>query len=189
MKRRKGNPPLSKKPWTICICPECQKPEKRFQVLSLIACLTLTFLFLSVSASVPFIAGAQNSGSETPAPAAVNPPAGNTLSEEERLKALQADIDKKITTYNDILTRLEELLSKVPEAEAARLKTLVKAYDAMSTEDAARNLSEIDEDLAVKILLKMNSRKAGAAMGQMEVKKAASLTEKMSTITKFLPVK
>jgi flagellar motility protein MotE (MotC chaperone) len=135
--------------------------------------------------TAPVIVRAQTPGGETPAASS----GGNTLSEEERLKALQADIDKKIATYNDILTRLEELLSKVPEAEAARLKTLVKAYDSMSAEDAARNLSEIDEDLAVKILLKMNSRKAGAAMGQMEVKKAASLTEKMSTITKFLPVK
>lgn len=132
---------------------------------------------------------AQSPGGDTSAAPLCPPSSGNASGEEERLRALQADIDKKIVRYNDILTRLEELLSKVPEAEAARLKSIVKAYDSMSAEDASKNLSEIDEDLAVKILLKMNSRKAGAALGQMDVKKAASLTEKMSTISKFLPVK
>ncbi|MBF0537684.1 MAG: hypothetical protein HQL03_05440 [Nitrospirae bacterium] len=105
---------------------------------------------------------------------------------EERLQALKADVDRRIDKYEKLLSQIEEALNKVKDADVERMKKLVKAYEAMEPEEASAQLTELDEDLAVTILLKMNSRKAGAALGLIEPQKAAALSKKMSkTVNNF----
>ncbi|MCI4626586.1 MAG: hypothetical protein L3V56_11575 [Candidatus Magnetoovum sp. WYHC-5] len=108
--------------------------------------------------------------------------------QEERLKELQADIDKKVEKYQGILSQIEGLVSGFKEMNAVRMKSVVKDYEAMGAEDAAQKLSGLDEQLAANILLKMNPRKAGKALARMGTKKAVSITEKMSDMTKNFPV-
>ncbi|MBF0343147.1 MAG: hypothetical protein HQL06_02855 [Nitrospirae bacterium] len=99
---------------------------------------------------------------------------------EERLQALKADIDKRIERYEKLLSQVEEALNKVKDSDAERIKKLVKTYEAMPSEEASVQLSALEEDLAVTILIRMNNKKAGAALAQIEPQKAAVLSKKMS---------
>ncbi|WP_156033112.1 MotE family protein [Candidatus Magnetobacterium casense] len=105
---------------------------------------------------------------------------------EERLQALKADIDTRIEKYEKLLSQLEEALNKIKDLNTEKIKKLVQTYEAMPPEEAAVQLSEMEEELAVTILSKMKSKKAGAALALIEPQKAAVLSKKMSrTVNNF----
>jgi flagellar motility protein MotE (MotC chaperone) len=69
------------------------------------------------------------------------------------------------------------------------MNNIVKTYELMPPENAAKDLEATDEDLAASILLKMKNRRASAVLAAIDPKKAAVLTEKMSKTLKNLPLK
>jgi flagellar motility protein MotE (MotC chaperone) len=102
--------------------------------------------------------------------------------EEERLNILKKDVEDKIEKYTKLLTQLENTLKKTEQVKDERMGHIVKAYDAMSPEEAAARLNALDEGMAVKIMRMMKSKKAGAIMAIMEPKKAALLTKQMAEV-------
>ncbi|MGD1076244.1 MAG: hypothetical protein ABR903_09260 [Thermodesulfovibrionales bacterium] len=102
--------------------------------------------------------------------------------EEERLNILKKEVEDKIEKYTKLLTQLENTLKKTEQVKDERMGHVVKAYDAMSAEEAAARLAALDEDMAVKIMRMMKSKKAGAIMALMEPKKAALLTKQMAEV-------
>lgn len=109
--------------------------------------------------------------------------------EEERLNAIRKDVDERIGKYTLLLNQIDEALKKIEQIRDERLDHVVKAYEAMSAEDAAARLSALDESMAVKIMLRMKGKKAGAVIGLMEPRKAASITEKMAKVVKNFPAR
>ncbi|QWR77771.1 MotE family protein [Candidatus Magnetomonas plexicatena] len=109
--------------------------------------------------------------------------------EAARLDALKTDIDDKMAKYQAILKQIDDALQKLKQPDDERFKRVVKDYEAMPTEEAGARISALDEDTAANLLLKMNPKKAGAAMAQIEPRKVASLTEKMTSIKKSFPLK
>lgn len=106
---------------------------------------------------------------------------------EERLKALQRDIEERMAKYEKLLDRLETALKKLEHSQEEKIDSVVKAYEVMPPGEAADRLSELPEELAIRILRKMKPKKAGPIMASMDVKKVASLTERMTTIEKIFP--
>ena len=102
--------------------------------------------------------------------------------EEQRLKIIQEDIDKKIEKYNKILSQIENFLNKINDINDERIKKVAKTYETMSPEDAAEKLSALDEEMAVDILSKMRSKKAGAVIAMMDTNKAVLITESLANI-------
>lgn len=107
--------------------------------------------------------------------------------EEEQIKSLKKDIDEKIAKYSKLLSQIEEALKTLEAARNERIEHVVKAYESMSADEAAVRLAALDETLAVKIMMQMKSKKAGAVMASMEPGKAAVLTEGITRITKKFP--
>ncbi len=111
--------------------------------------------------------------------------------DEERLTALQSDVDEKIKKYSSLLTQIDEILTELKRVkdkkELERLMKVVKSYEKMPFEEAAERLSALDEYIAVDILLNMSTRKAGPIIGLMETGKAVSLTRKMTKAVKKIP--
>lgn len=104
--------------------------------------------------------------------------------ETARLKALKQEINDDIAKYSKLLKEINDSLNKA-EAEAnKRLKHVAKAYEAMQPVDAASRLSGLDNKTAVKILLKMKSKKAGLVIGMMEPRKATQLTKDIAKMSK-----
>jgi flagellar motility protein MotE (MotC chaperone) len=109
--------------------------------------------------------------------------------EAEKLKALKAELEKRILKYEQILARLDVVLTETDQKRQERVQRIVKAYEAMPSEEAAAKLSQLDDELAVAVLLKMKSKKAGSALAAMESSKAADLTSKMSKMQKNFPAR
>lgn len=97
------------------------------------------------------------------------------------LQALQADIDARMAAleakraeYEDWLKRREEFLAR---AEGG----VVKIYSSMRPDAAAERLSEVNINLAAAILMKLDARKAGVILNEMDKKAAATLTGIMAS--------
>jgi flagellar motility protein MotE (MotC chaperone) len=92
------------------------------------------------------------------------------------LKKLQADLDERIqrleakrAEYEQWMKRREEFLKKAED-------NVVKIYAAMKPDEAATKLAELNGGLAAGILMKLESRKAGVILNEMNAKSAAKLT-------------
>jgi len=104
--------------------------------------------------------------------------------ETERLKTIKQEVEEGIAKYNVILKQIDTSLVKAEEIGNKRLKHVAKAYEAMQPENAASRLSGLEASIAVQILLKMNSKKAGLVIGMMDTTKATMLTKDLAKIKK-----
>jgi flagellar motility protein MotE (MotC chaperone) len=104
--------------------------------------------------------------------------------ETERLKILKKEVEEDIVEYTKLLKQIEKSLTQAQEIGNQRLRHVSKAYEAMQPEDAALRLSGLDNETAVQILLKMNSKKAGLVIGMMESEKATKLTKVIAKLKK-----
>jgi flagellar motility protein MotE (MotC chaperone) len=104
--------------------------------------------------------------------------------ETERLRTLKREVEEDILKYTALLKKIEASLKQAEEIGNKRLKHIAKAYEAMPPEDAASRLSGLDNETAVQILLKMNSKKAGLVIGMMNPAKATRLTKSIAKLQK-----
>lgn len=102
--------------------------------------------------------------------------------ETERLKTLKKDVEDDIAKYTLLLEQIEKSLKQAEEIGNKRLRHVSKAYEAMPPEDAASRISGLDNETAVQILLKMESKKAGLVIGMMEARKATLLTKEIAKL-------
>lgn len=109
--------------------------------------------------------------------------------EEERIRNIEKEVEAKIQKFNQLLAQIEEGLKKLDEFRSERIGHLVKTFEAMPPEEAAVRLSSIEKSLAIQIIFKMNNKKAGAILAQVEPKKVAEFTEGLSRIEKKIPPK
>ena len=104
--------------------------------------------------------------------------------ETERLRTIKKEVEEGIVKYNDILKQIDKSLIKAAEIGNKRLKHVAKAYEAMQPEDAASRLTGLEASIAVQILLKMNSKKAGLVIGMMDTTRATLLTKDLTKLKK-----
>jgi len=109
--------------------------------------------------------------------------------EEQRLKIIREDIDKKIAKYNKILNQIEDILNKINDANNERIKKIAKTYETMPSEDAVEKLSALNEKIAINILSEMKSKKAASIIAMMDTKKAVLITESLTNIGKQFSLK
>jgi flagellar motility protein MotE (MotC chaperone) len=102
----------------------------------------------------------------------------------EELQQLQQEVDKRIklleekrTEYEAWLKRREDFLARVEDG-------VVKIYSGMRPDAAAERLAEMDATLAAGILMKIEPRKAGVILNEMERKAAAMLTGVMASASR-----
>lgn len=104
--------------------------------------------------------------------------------ETERLRTLKKEVNEDIEKYTNLLKQINKSLKAAEDLGNKRLKHIAKAYEAMSPENAALRLAGLDDKIAVQILLKMNSKKAGLVIGMMEANKATVLTKQIAKLKK-----
>jgi len=100
--------------------------------------------------------------------------------EEERLKMLQEAVKKSIDQYSilreEVRRQLEEQKKRGNKPD---IKVIVKMYESMQPDEAARRLAKMNTMNAIAILSRMNSRIAGKVLGAISPDRAALLSEKM----------
>ena len=104
--------------------------------------------------------------------------------ETERLMTLKLEVEDSITKDSELLRQIDNSLIRAEEIGNKRLKHVAKAYEAMQPEDAASRLTGLEASIAVQILLKMNSKKAGLVIGMMDTTKATLLTKDLARLKK-----
>lgn len=99
---------------------------------------------------------------------------------EENLKSVRRDIEERLQALSLLKIEVEGMVDKQEAENDANITKLAKVYESAPPEQAGALLSTIDTDIAAKILLKMNSRKAGAVWGFVDPKKAALISQKLA---------
>lgn len=99
----------------------------------------------------------------------------------KELQALQADIDKRIDALEKKRAEYESWLKRRETFLAQAQDSVVKIYAGMKPDAAAERLAELRVELAAGILMKLDSRKAGVILNEMEKKAAATLTGVMAS--------
>jgi hypothetical protein len=99
--------------------------------------------------------------------------------EEERLNILKGDIQKEIEQYKKLKKDIDDAQKSLEEKNQEKLVKVVKMFEAMPAEEAARRMEKLDEDIAVSILASLKPKAAGKILAQMESEKAAALSQKI----------
>jgi flagellar motility protein MotE (MotC chaperone) len=149
------------------------------------------YLPVAVLCLVLFLAAAMNTArSEQQDPPAKQPvqPVRKSL-EEERLNILRSDIEKEIETFRKLKREADDSQKVIDEKGREKLLKLVKMFEAMPAEDAAKKLEKLDEDTLVMILVTLKPKTAGKILAQMDSERVASLSKKILSRGKTLPEK
>ena len=102
----------------------------------------------------------------------------NTSIEEERLKILNSDLLARIDQLKKLKTEIEEVIKTPDTKKKEQLVKIVKMYESMPSEDAAKAIGKLDDDTAVQILTSLKARSAGQILGQMDPDRVAALSKK-----------
>ncbi len=104
--------------------------------------------------------------------------ASGTSLEEERLKIMKADLQAQIDELKKLKQELAEQQKGMEGKRQEQLSRVVKMYEAMPPEEAARAIEKLDDDTAVKILTTLKPRTAGKVLAQIDAARAAALSKK-----------
>ncbi len=95
---------------------------------------------------------------------------------EKMLSAAEKQIDVKLSELKQLEQKLEALVSKRNELEESQLSSLVKTYESMKPEDAARIFNRLERGILVDVAHRMKPAKIGAVLAAMEPARAQDLT-------------
>lgn len=99
---------------------------------------------------------------------------------EAVMKAAEAEIDQKYRELTELRKQLQGLLNQQSEAEAERLKSLVRIYEGMKPADAARIFNTLDLSILLDVLTRMAERKSAPILAAMEADRARTITLMMA---------
>ncbi|SDQ92589.1 MotE family protein [Pseudovibrio sp. Tun.PSC04-5.I4] len=95
---------------------------------------------------------------------------------EQQMKAKIAELDVKISELRSWVKRRDDILRR---AEGH----VVDIYANMRPDAAALQLTALDDETAISILLQMKARKASSVLAELEAERAAYLTDLMAEFT------
>lgn len=97
----------------------------------------------------------------------------------EELKTLQQDIDARMKQLEDKRAEYESWMNRREKFIEQATENVVKIYAGMKADAAAERLAQLDASLAAAILLKLEPRRSGVILNEMDSKAAATLTSIM----------
>jgi len=95
---------------------------------------------------------------------------------EAELRAIQQEINKKITKLTRLRNEIRAELGKKRTAEAQKYKHLIKIYSAMKPQNAAGLIEKLDKKLAIQLLSKMKGEDVGKILSYVDIEKAAIIS-------------
>lgn len=104
----------------------------------------------------------------------------NIQVKEAALEATEQRINDKIEQIESMRKAVSELLSQYNTQEEAKLKSLVKIYENMKPDDAARIFDEVEMPILLLVIDKMAEKKAAPILARMDAKKAKQVTVELA---------
>ena len=96
------------------------------------------------------------------------------------LRELEQDLDQKIQTQEELRLQAVAVIEPGEKERQGKLATLIKFYQAMKPQSAARLLEKLPTPLAANVLSSMKSRGAGKILNVMNTDKAVRISKLMA---------
>ena len=100
---------------------------------------------------------------------------------EDRLNKLEREVEQKVKDLLVIQKQILALQNEKQEAVNTRVRGLAKIYGTMKPKEAAKLMENLDDKLVMGIIGTMTPDQAAAVLALMEVKKAAKISEALSS--------
>lgn len=101
---------------------------------------------------------------------------------EMQLKTLEAEVDKKLAAMRSLRDELVKLLDRKADAENERVGELSRIYEKMNPQKAAVLIKELDDQLAVDLLLGIKKKTAGKILDNLDSETATELSKAFTEI-------
>jgi flagellar motility protein MotE (MotC chaperone) len=95
---------------------------------------------------------------------------------EQLLVAAERQLDSRLSELKQLEQKLDAMMTKRNEQEDAQIASLVKSYESMKPEDAARIFNRLERNILVDVSSRMKPAKIGAILAAMEPARAQDLT-------------
>jgi flagellar motility protein MotE (MotC chaperone) len=99
---------------------------------------------------------------------------------EAMVAAAEQRMDQKMAELKALQSTVEDLLKKRSDAEESRLQSLVKVYQNMKPKDAAQVFEELDMDVLLEVVSRMNERKLAPILALVSPTKAKEMTYELA---------
>ena len=103
-------------------------------------------------------------------------------SRELQLKTLEVEVDKKLAAMQELRTELVKLLGRKQEEEGRRISELSKIYEKMNPTKAARLIKELDQQLAIELLIGIKKKTAGQILENLDAATATEISKAFTDI-------
>ena len=98
---------------------------------------------------------------------------------EADLRAAEAEVQVRLDELAIVRDDISKMLTQLDDRQKERVTTLVKMMESMRDKQAAAILNETEDAVALEVLMKMNTSKAGKALAKMAAERAAFFAEQM----------
>jgi len=95
---------------------------------------------------------------------------------EDLLKVTEKRVDQKIQDLENLRKQLQAMVNQVSETQAAQTENLVKIYETMNPEEAARIFETLDMPVLLNVIQHMKPKSTAPIMAKMAPEKAKELT-------------
>jgi flagellar motility protein MotE (MotC chaperone) len=102
--------------------------------------------------------------------------------EETRLAKKEADLTQREQQVTKLNTEASKKITRIEQAETARIGVLAKMYDGMDPKAVAKLMADLDDETIVSILPRMKTNNASSVLGLIPPPRAAKLSKQMITI-------
>jgi flagellar motility protein MotE (MotC chaperone) len=92
------------------------------------------------------------------------------------VESLKKQVADQLGKMEGARNEIADFMNARDEKEETKLKKLARFYEAMDAEQAAPLFSKIEDDLAIKIFDRMDTKKAGAVLALIPAPRAAKIT-------------
>jgi flagellar motility protein MotE (MotC chaperone) len=98
------------------------------------------------------------------------------------LKAAESRIDKKVEEMKNLQASIEKLLAAYDEQQEKKVTSLVKIYETMKPKEAAKIFEELEMDVLLMVVERLNSRRLAPILAAMNPQKAREVTVELSRL-------
>lgn len=95
---------------------------------------------------------------------------------EALLRVAEQRVDQKIKEMTTLRQQLQSMVSQVSESQAAQIENLVKIYETMKPEEAARIFETLDMPVLLGVIQRMKPARTAPIMAKMAPEKAKDIT-------------
>jgi flagellar motility protein MotE (MotC chaperone) len=99
---------------------------------------------------------------------------------ERSIRDAEDDLEKRLAHLETLKVELRDGLQVLDEQEETRREGLTKMVESIRARDAAPMFTALADEVALDVLGRMNSQKAGKLLGELPALRAASLAEKLA---------